>query len=214
MAFPGDDPHEGELLRRAQAGDRDAFDALVSLHARMVLAVARRITAHREDAEDVAQEVFVRFYRALSKVDPARPVAPWLIRTTLNAAKSAVSRSPRRREDGLDAAPERAAEGASADPERPLRDGQFRACLDEAVLALSGREREVFTLRDVHGLEVEVIAAALNVSDVTVRRQSGDARRKVLAWFRKHHPEYVGPTAPAPAAAGAAGTSGSLSEKK
>lgn len=199
MTSPGDGIGERELLLAAQDGDREAFDALVALHARMVLAIARRITRSREDAEDAAQEVFVRLYRSLAKLDAERGAAAWLVRATLNVARSFVTRSPRRREDALDGAPERA--DLAADPTRPLREVQFRSALEAAVGTLSAREREVFTLRDVEGLDVDLIAAALSLSEVTVRRQSGDARRKVLAWFRVHRPEYVQSPA-APVAAG------------
>ncbi len=190
MTATGDGTSDAALVRRAQRGDRDAFDDLVGRHARMVLSLARRVTAHREDAEDVAQDVFVRFFRTIGRIDPERPVEAWLVRLTLNAAKSAVSRSPRRREEQLD--PHERGYGAAPDPGRALDDGQFRQALLDAATSLSEREREVFLLRDVQELDVSLIAEALGVSEVTVRRQSADGRRKIMDWFRANRPEYIG----------------------
>ena len=183
------EPSDAELVRAAQAGDRDALDQLVTRHGRRVLSVARGVTRHREDAEDVAQEVFVRLLRTIGRVDPERPIEAWLVRLTLNAARSARSRSPRRREDGLEAA----GAGLAAPPDqgRAVEEAQFRAALADASLVLGEREREVFLLRDVEGLEVSVIAEVFQVAEVTVRRQSSDARRKVIEWFRAHRPELL-----------------------
>lgn len=183
------EPSDAELVRAAQAGDRDALDQLVTRHGRRVLSVARGVTRHREDAEDVAQEVFVRLIRTIERVDPDRPIEAWLVRLTLNAARSARTRSPRRREDALEAA----GAGLSAPPEqgRGVEEAQLRTALAEAVLVLGEREREVFLLRDVEGLDVAVLAEVFQVAEVTVRRQSSEARRKVTAWFRTHRPELL-----------------------
>lgn len=151
-----------------------------------MLGVARRILGHREEAEDVAQETFLRLYKTLDHVDPTRPLEPWLVRLAINAARSQLTRRPQRREELLD---EERAGGSS--PYEDVHRGQLKEALDLAVATLGEREREVFVLRDLEGLEVTVIAEALGVSEVTVRRQSGDARRKVGEWFRRHRPELL-----------------------
>lgn len=178
-----------DLLRLAQAGDREAFDSLVSRHGRMVLSIAKGVTRNTADAEDVAQEVFVRFFRSLKRVDPERPLEPWLVRLTLNAAKSLVGRSPRLREQILPDPEAQASAGGG--PAEALNRQEFSNALGEALNSLADREREVFQLRDLQGLDTGLIAEALGVSDITVRRQSGEARRKVLEWFRRHRPEFL-----------------------
>jgi RNA polymerase sigma-70 factor (ECF subfamily) len=194
MARDDDTPHrtgpaDRDLVRRARRGDASAFDRLVGRHGRLVLSLARSVTRHRQDAEDVAQEVFLRFYRHLDRFDAARPVEPWLVRLTLNAARSHVRRAPAGREDGLESgAPARESEG---NPESDLLAADLRAALRRGAEALTDRERDVFLLRDVHGLTVELIAEALGVSPITVRRQSADARRKLTEWIRRHHPEML-----------------------
>lgn len=182
-------PSEGELIRRAQAGDSAAFDQLIRRHGGLVLGLARRVVRHRQDAEDVAQEAFLRLYRFIDRVDPARSLEPWLVRVTLNAARSHRSRNPSQGEEAL----EGEWAGKARGPEAALTAGEIRGALATALAGLPEREREVFILRDVQGLEVMVIAEALDLSPVTVRRQSTSARRKVVAWFRRHRPDLLGP---------------------
>ncbi|MDQ7006500.1 MAG: sigma-70 family RNA polymerase sigma factor [Acidobacteriota bacterium] len=185
---------DSDLLRRARSGDPAAFDALVSRHGRLVLAVARRVTGHREDAEDVAQEAFLRFYRSLADFDFSRPVEPWLVRITLNVARSHLRRAPSRREEAL---PDRPLPGApGSGPEQHLEAAEIRRLLLAAADQLSERERLVFLLRDIEQLPSTLIAQVLEITEVTVRRQSSEGRRKVIAWLRRHHPEILPPEGP------------------
>lgn len=178
------------LLQKARAGDAQAFDELVSRHGRLVLSLARKITGHRQEAEDVAQEAFLRFYRSLGKIDPERPLEPWLVRLTVNAARSRVSRRPERREEALSESRE-FENPATLDPGRTLEQAQLREALNLALAILPEREQMVFLLRDQEGLDVAVISEALGVAEVTVRRQSTEARRKIADWFRKNRPELL-----------------------
>lgn len=181
---------DSQLLHRARAGDANAFDELVARHGRLVLSLARKITGHRQEAEDVAQETFLRFYRSLDRVDPDRPLEPWLVRLTINAARSQVARRPGRREETL-SDNHGIQENPGSDPSRSLEQAQLREALELALAALPERERLVFLLRDREGLDVVLISEALGVAEVTVRRQSTEARRKVAEWFRKNRPELL-----------------------
>ncbi len=180
---------ESDLIRRAQTGDIEAFDRLVARHGRLVLSMARTVTRQQQDAEDVAQEAFLRLYRALDRIDPERPLEAWLVRVTINAARSYVSRNPARSEEELDPAREEAS--ASPDPGREFDGGEVRDALNEAIKGLTLREREVFLLRDVQEIETSIIAEALGISSVTVRRLSSTSRTKVQAWFIANRPEHL-----------------------
>ncbi|MDQ7008625.1 MAG: sigma-70 family RNA polymerase sigma factor [Acidobacteriota bacterium] len=179
---------DSDLLRRARAGDPAAFDTLVARHGGLVLSVARRVTGHRQDAEDVAQEAFLRFYRKLADFDLTRPVEPWLVQITLNVARSHMRRTPARREQAL---PDEPLTSSDRGPERNLEAAEIQRLLLAAASHLSERERLVFLLRDIESLPSSLIAQALGISEVTVRRQSSEGRRKVLAWLRLHHPEVL-----------------------
>jgi RNA polymerase sigma-70 factor (ECF subfamily) len=182
-------PSDRELLVSARTGSHGAFDQLVARHGPMVLRLARSVVSHAEDAEDVAQEVFLRFYRTLERVDPARPVEPWLVRITLNTARSLASRRPQRREAALSES--RSDPAGSDDAASAVHSGELRSALSLAMGELGEKEREVFALRDLHQFEVATIAQALGVTEITVRRQSSSARRKITAWFRRHRPELL-----------------------
>ena len=88
---------DGDLVRRAQAGDREAFGVIVRRYQRRVFAVGIRMLRNRSDAEDLVQETFLRAYRALDRFEPDRPLAPWLYRIATNRALSSLGR--RRREN-------------------------------------------------------------------------------------------------------------------
>ena len=74
------------LAQRSQAGDRDAFARLAERHEEAVFRLAWRILRHREDAEDAAQETFLRAWRSLGRFDSRREFRPWLLRIAVNAA--------------------------------------------------------------------------------------------------------------------------------
>ncbi|MDH3284806.1 MAG: sigma-70 family RNA polymerase sigma factor [Acidobacteriota bacterium] len=179
-----------DLIRRAKSGERDAFDRLVAEFGRLVLSLALRMVGHRQDAEDVAQEVFLRLFRALDGIDETRSLEPWLVRVTLNVARNRLSRGPARREEPLTSRAESRA-SASAGPDVSVRSADVRAALRGAVRELPTQEATVFVLRDLQGVTVATIAEALGSSQVTVRRQSTSARKKVLVWLRRHRPELV-----------------------
>lgn len=132
--------------------------------------------------------------RSLERLDPERPIEGWIVRLTLNAARTARSRAPGRREEAWDAAG--GGPSTAAEQGRGVEAAQFRQALAVASGSLSEREREVLLLRDVEGLEVAVIAEALEISEITVRRQSSDARRKVLNWFKENRPEFLQKNSP------------------
>ncbi len=188
----GDLPREHadqELVRRAQAGDRHAFDRLVLRHGEFVLSLAMRILGHRAEAEDAAQEVFLRMFRAIDRVDPARPLTPWLARVALNVARSHRRRHPGRKETALPENNAPRARGSS--PEEHIQGLDRRAALRAAIEILTHRQREAFILRDLQGMPADTVAQTLGISVITVRRLSTEARRRILAWMRSERPELL-----------------------
>jgi RNA polymerase sigma-70 factor (ECF subfamily) len=155
-----------------------------------VLSIARRVTGHASDADDVAQESFLRIYGSLGRVDPSRPLEPWIVRITLNVARTFVER---RRARGALVAPGVAGGPVETPPVAEARAaaGDLRHALHEALQTLPERERLVFELRELEGMETAAVAESLDVSPITVRRQVMGARTKLTAWFRKHRPELV-----------------------
>jgi len=157
----------------ARAGDRAAFDLLMRRHERLVLGTAYRLAGNFEDAQDASQEVFLRLYRNLAKLD-TRNLAAWLYRVTVN-----VCHDVRRRRPGtvsMDDAPDLAAAG---DPQQSAGEAERRALLRRSPRMLSEKERAALLLRDLEGLSTAEVAGVLGSSVATVRSQLSKARLKV-----------------------------------
>ena len=84
-----------KLVARAITGDRAAFEEIVLLYERRVLTLALRLLGTSEDAQDAAQEVFLRAFKYLRRFDTSKPLEPWLVRMTVNVCRgSGRKRSP------------------------------------------------------------------------------------------------------------------------
>lgn len=188
---PPDDrePDDDRLVGAAQAGDVRAFEALLLRHEAKVLRVLRFLGVPSEDREDVAQEVFIRVFKHLGGVDRSRPFAAWIYRVTVNAAHDHRARAARR-EGGespwSDEADRAAAPGEN--PEESAREKGLRDRLEAALTLLSERERVVFILKELEGLDTRSIAGALGVTQITVRRHLGLARGHLKTLLGKKDP--------------------------
>jgi RNA polymerase sigma-70 factor (ECF subfamily) len=151
----------------------DSFAVLLRRHEGAVLRLATHLLRNPDDARDVAQDAFLRAYRSLGTFKPELSFKNWLLRIVVNASRDHVSRASARRLRPLDDAGEIAAPGdLHAEVESALLLARVRRCAAE----LAPREREVFVLRELEGLEVEEIAAVLGLEPPTVRRHLARAR--------------------------------------
>lgn len=187
-----------DLARRAQRGDRAAFDALVGRCQGRVYRLAYRFCGHAEDARELAQEVFVRAWLKLSAYDATRPWWPWLqqlaTRVLLNAAER---RPPLHRP--LEAEDDRrpTLEPSAPAHEEPARRAVARAAqqaVAAALLELPAHWRAAMLLRHVEGLSYEEIAAALGQPLGTVKTHLFRARRWLLDRLGDWRPEELGGT--------------------
>ena len=168
----------------ALAGDARAFDALLTRHESSVLRVLRFLGVPPRDREDVAQDVFIRVFRHLKGFRRGRSFSGWLYRVSVNSAHDYRVRASRSARDespwieGLDPSA-----GVDAGGARDLR-----RSLEIALSQLSERERVVFVLKEIEGLETHEIAKALGITGITVRRHLGLARdrlRSLLAGLER-----------------------------
>jgi RNA polymerase sigma-70 factor, ECF subfamily len=181
---PGGPAAEAALLRAGQAGDLGALERLVTLHKRSLYALCRGILANAEDAEDAAQETFLRALRALPRFRGDATFRTWLFRIAVNVClqwKAAARREADTRssepwdEDDPSSAPE------TASPERiALRHLQ----VTEALRSLLPRHRAILLLRELEGWSVPEIAAALHWNEKRVRNELYKARRALADWRR------------------------------
>ena len=145
-------------------------------HERLVLRIALRMLGRLEDAQDAAQEVFMKLYRHIGKIDSARGVQSWLYRTTMNACFDQLRRRrPTEEMDAMEWEPPVAA-AQHSDMERDQR----RQLVGEALKKLPEKERAAVILREIEGLDTAEVAQILGSSEATVRSQvsMGKARLK------------------------------------
>jgi len=179
---PMDIPEEpSRALESAKAGELAAFDQLMREHERLVLMTALRLLGRLEDAQDASQEVFLRLYRHLSKVET--PVlAPWLYRVTVNVCHD--MRRKQAHSADIEDLPEPIA--ADADPQRLTTEAERRRALAMSLRMLPEKERAAIVLRDLEGLSTEEVARILGSSEATVRSQVSKARVKIRGFLERY----------------------------
>lgn len=168
------------LVARARSGDRAAADELASRFAKPAYLVALQLLGNPEDARDAAQTALMRFFTRLDRLEPGRPIRPWLFTIVRNAALDLARRRTVRRSDSLDEAREEfGAEviDESADPEADRRRHELRRDIWRALGRLTEKEREILVLRDYQDLTYAEIAAVLSVPVGTVMSRLHRARR-------------------------------------
>jgi len=173
------------LVGRVQAGERAAFDVLVRRHQHRVLALIGRYIADWSECQDVAQEAFVRAFRAIDSFRGDAQFSTWMHRIAVNTAKNHLAAQNRRPPaadiDLVDA--EVASDSArlrdTDTPERELMREQVEQCVLAAVAQLPADWRQAFELREVQGLSYEQIAQAMNCPVGTVRSRIYRAREAI-----------------------------------
>jgi RNA polymerase sigma-70 factor, ECF subfamily len=172
---PSSDPaaDEADLVERVRAGDVDAYDVLVRRYMRRAFAVAYRLLEHREDAEDLVQETFMTVLRQIHTFQPGRPFAPWMYRILVNRGLNARRARSLRRTDAIPDDAAAAAESPHTAVERAEIRERFRASLAE----LPPRQRMIIQLIEIDGLTRPEVAAALEISEATVRWHIHEAWR-------------------------------------
>lgn len=177
---PDDEAPDDVLAAAAKRGDRDAFARLVGRHGRAVWRVAWALVRNDADADDLAQETFLRAWSAFATFETGRPLRPWLARICTNTAYSLFRARRRRPETALEPLLEAGRQwGTEDDPaahaERAERDARLAACL----AAMSEEHRAVLALRAVRDLSYDEIAAALGVPPGTVMSRLARARAEL-----------------------------------
>ena len=171
-----------ECVRRARAGDQAAFGLLVERYERMVLRTALRLLGQMDQAQDAAQDTFLRMHRYLGRFDESRDLGPWLYRVVVNASRDIARRQASTRFLSLDAVRQSDDAATRIGPEE-IEDGVFRAeqgrLVQAALDTLPRKERAAVVLRDIEGLATAEVARILGSSEGTVRSQISTARLKI-----------------------------------
>ena len=168
---------EPELVRRCLRGETAATFELVKRFELDVFAFCLRLMRHRHDAEDVAQDVFVRVFRSLGRWDAARPLKPWILGIAVNRCRTAMAKRAKRPDavDYLADLPDRTPEVESQ---------ELAEAIAEGVANLRPEYREVFVLYHESQLSYDEIGAAVDRPVGTVKTWIHRARG-ILAEFLK-----------------------------
>jgi RNA polymerase sigma-70 factor (ECF subfamily) len=170
-----------ELIARTLAGDDEAFATLVSRHTDLVYTIALRVVGDEDEADDVAQETFVRAYRALGRFRGDSKFSSWLYRIAVNRGLTHLKRRKRRAvtvdfvaEPYVEA--QAAMADTSTDPERFVLDQEFRLRVRDAVKTLPPRYRAVVTLFYLEERSYREVADVLGIPMGTLKTHLHRAR--------------------------------------
>jgi RNA polymerase sigma-70 factor (ECF subfamily) len=180
-----------ELVRRAQADDKEAFEELVRRHQHRVFAVAGGILRRREDVEDISQQVFLKAYFSLKRFDQRAAFSTWLYKITVNECWDLLRKKKVRPLVYESDMSEEQGRQAMASEEKNSRGPDIsdrlaaRQRVEQLLEGLEERDRLMLILKEVEGFAVQEIAEVLDLNANTVKVRLFRARRRVINQARK-----------------------------
>lgn len=162
-----EDPEVLALIRRVKEKDEAAFKELVEKYKTQVAGLAFKMVGDYEDAKDISQIVFVKTFYNLKRFDPKKKFSTWLFRITVNSAIDYWRRYKKHRHEDLDEAESDAETGLTPEAVYFRKDATER--IKKALEILSSKQRSIFVLRDMEGLDITEVATIMNMPPVTVR---------------------------------------------
>ena len=179
---------ERENITRAAKGDANAFEALMGTYEKKIYALCLRMMGNPHDGEDSAQEAMLRIWRTMGQYRFESAFSTWIYRVTASCCMDAIRRRQRQTQPSLEELGEAEgfdpADGGETPHERAER-METRSEIQQAISAVPETMREVFLLRDVHGLSVEETAQALQIAQGTVKSRLARAREKIAAELKR-----------------------------
>ncbi|MGA2135058.1 MAG: sigma-70 family RNA polymerase sigma factor [Bryobacteraceae bacterium] len=165
-------------FERQRPDEQATFERIMHACERRVLRVALRLLRNPQDAQDAAQEVFLRLYRNLGRLDEIHGYEAWLFRVTVNVCRD-IGRRRRHTAVLEDVA------SPQADAFHNAARAEQREMLRRGLTFLGPKERAALVLRDVEGLSTREVAGILGTSETTVRAQISTARLKLREFTRR-----------------------------
>jgi RNA polymerase sigma-70 factor (ECF subfamily) len=185
-----DDGDEARFIDRLRARDEHAFNELVRHYERRVYGLLLRLIGRQDEAEDLAQEVFVQVFKAIGAFRGEAKLSTWIFRIAVNLSKNRTKYLARRRADSQDRfdglAEEVSLDGAKestlaviARPDELVSGMQLEAIVEKAIADLDPEFREVLILRDVEDMSYEEIREITGLADGTVKSRIHRARTQL-----------------------------------
>lgn len=185
---------ERKLIQLASGGDASAFNRLMEAHEKRMYAVALRMCANREDAQDCLQEAMLRIYRSIGSFKGQSSFSTWAYRITMNTCLDELRRRKNKQNTSLDSLLEvgwSPTDGGNA-PEDHAIQSETRRALQRAIHELPEDMRSAIILRDIHGLSYDEIAQSLDVNVGTIKSRISRGRDKLREILKKHRELFTG----------------------
>jgi RNA polymerase sigma-70 factor (ECF subfamily) len=184
------DANEARFIERLRARDERAFNDLVKKYERRVFGLLLRLIGRRDEAEDLAQEVFVQVFKAIGGFRGDAKLSTWIFRIAVNLSKNRTKYLARRRSDSQDHfdgigddAPLHGAKDSTmaviARPDEVVSGIELEAIVERSIAALEPEFREVLILRDIEDMTYEEIADITGLADGTVKSRIHRARMQL-----------------------------------
>lgn len=171
-----DDPREARAIERVQQGQAEEYDYLVSKYLRRVVSIAWGIVRNAHDAEDLAQEAFVKAYENIGRFHGGQPFGPWIYRIVTNASLDVLKhRNKFRHEEIAETEPAARRDDATL----PAMSHELAQRIDAALSELPEMQRIVARLHLVEEFDHDEIAGMMDLSEGTVRSHLSLARKKL-----------------------------------
>lgn len=179
--------NDQQIVQLVQAGHKDAFGDLIRQYHKKVMGYCLSMLSNHRDAEEAAQDVFVKAYRSLDRFKGNSSFSTWLYRITTNHCLDVLRKRNRRKTVSLEALVEQEGDQIqrlfATEPTAPYR-MEDRQLVDKILSTLSGDYRAILTLREVDGLEYQEIAGILGCSLDAVKGRLARARRALQTNLR------------------------------
>jgi RNA polymerase sigma-70 factor (ECF subfamily) len=180
----GENSVDQALVKRVQEGDKKAFDVLVLKYQHKIINLVSRFVRDPSEAQDVAQEAFLKAYRALPRFRGDSAFYTWLYRIAINTAKNyLVAQDRRPPTDDIEATEAEQYVGANMNdldtPERLLQTDEIKQTIHSAITNLPEDLRTAITLRELEGMSYQEIAQAMSCPVGTVRSRIFRAREAI-----------------------------------
>ncbi len=188
QAAPQTAPDDYALVKRAQAGDTDAYDQLIRRYQERIYATVYHMTSNHEDANDLAQEAFIKAYRALKSFKGDSSFFTWVYRIAVNKTINFLKQRKNRNHMSLNDLdfnaehdPDLVSLISDRTPRRDIHLAELQEKLNAAMQKLSEEHRLVVTLHDVQGLPHDEISKIMDCNVGTVRSRLFYARQQLQA---------------------------------
>lgn len=168
-----------ELILRAQKGDTQAFREIVEMHRKFAFAVAFKILLNEEDAKDAAQESFIKLWKYLGRYKFGAKFTTWFYKIIINMSLDKLKSRKRKESIELPRLSGAEMENIPGKEDHSYTNRELTEIITQLTAKLSPKQRLVFTLRDLDGLDIEEVSGTLNMSAGSVKSNLVYARRKI-----------------------------------